>query len=129
MLSISHWFLLFFVVLFVIVSVLSYKKMNAGNKKGWRLLLILRLLMFGFVLLLIADITLPHITKLKKLPEVRIYLDNSVSAAHHPSLSPDALKNGYVEIISEINSHMIMNCYSSRIYLCIIFLVIVSIKL
>ncbi len=119
MLSISLWFLLFLVVVFVIVSVLSYKKMNAGNKKGWRLLLTLRLLMFSFVLLLIADITLPHITKLKKLPEVRIYLDNSVSAAHHPSLSPDALKNGYVEIISEIkekaadiNNDVLIKLYS-----------------
>ena len=102
MLSLSPWFLTLFVVVFTIVSVLSYKKIHTGNRKGWRILLTLRLLLFSVVLLIFADITLPHITKLKKLPQVSIYFDNSVSAAHHPSLSPDALKNGYVEIISAI---------------------------
>jgi len=102
MLSMSPWILFLFVVVFIIVSALSYLKMHANNIKGWRILLTLRLLTLSVVLLLFADITLPYITKLKKLPQVRIYLDNSVSAAHHPSLSPDTLKSGYVEIISTI---------------------------
>jgi len=86
MLSLSPWFLTLFVVVFTIVSVLSYTKMHAANRKGWRVLLTLRLLLFSVVLLIFADITLPHITKLKKLPQVSIFFDNSVSAAHHPSM-------------------------------------------
>jgi len=76
--------------------------MRTGNRRGWRILLFLRLLVLGVVFLLIADIKLSRTTKLIKIPEVRVYLDNSVSVAHHSSLSPDALKSGYEEIVAAI---------------------------
>lgn len=98
----SFWTFFLLLIIFTFVAYLSYSKMRSSNRKGWQALLTLRLTIFGILLLLVADLNFSQNLILRKVPEIRIYFDNSVSVAHHPSLSPDVLRIGYEEIVAAV---------------------------
>ena len=80
-----------------------YRSQNISARKRYMIPFLFRLGTYIIVVLLIGDLGASWTTAYLRKPLVRVFFDNSVSAAYHQSISSESLVGGYQEIASTIN--------------------------
>jgi len=96
--QLSIWILAPLLLLGALLAYVSYRRLRRTTPNWWWILFILRLVLITGVIVLLINITFSWSSTFAKIPLIRIFFDNSVSAVYHQSVSSESLNEGYNEI-------------------------------
>lgn len=98
------WLLLFLAVGALIMSRWSYRPRRGSGDRATRLLSLLRFGTFLLIVLVLANIQLLRTSSFSKAPLIKVFLDNSISAGYHQSVSRESLLDGYDELLTTVSA-------------------------
>ncbi|MFQ6673199.1 MAG: hypothetical protein ACE5GH_00270, partial [Fidelibacterota bacterium] len=102
--SIPLWSLSLLFTGLVLLAYMVYRTRERGLRKGYSVPFFFRAATFLAITVVLGDLGLSWTSVRVKRPLIRVFFDNSVSAAYHQSISNESLINGYRDIASTLRS-------------------------
>lgn len=100
--SLPIWTLGLLFLFFIILSSIAYRSPGWAIRKRHRIPFLFRIGTFLTATVLVGNLVATWKSTVVSKPLIRVFLDNSVSAAYHQSVSTESLIDGYRGIITDV---------------------------